>query len=405
MPLETIAKKVGTPAYVYSYATLSRHYQVFDAPFKETPHLICYSMKSNSNAAILKIFLNLGSGIDIVSGGELYRALDAGADPKKIVYSGVSKTAKEIAEALKAGILMFNVESRQELHTINKVAQELDLKAPISIRVNPDIDPKTHPYISTGLKTSKFGIDIEEVEAVFAQAAQLEHIEVIGVDCHIGSQITEMSPFLAALAKMEDLIQVLRQKYSLPIQYLDLGGGLGIPYKGETPPHPREYAEAIQGAARDLGCTLVFEPGRVLVGNAGILLTEVIYTKNNQNKHYVIADSGMNHLIRPMLYDAYHLIQPVHKDASRGEQVVDIVGPICESSDFFAQGRNLQKMQSGDLLAIMSAGAYGYTMASTYNSYPRPAEVLVKGDEFAVIRERDTYEDVCRGEKLPEFEL
>jgi diaminopimelate decarboxylase len=395
---------VGTPCYVYSHRTLERHFNVFSQALEGIPHLICYSMKANSNRSILQIFLQRGGGLDIVSGGELYRAMQAGAAPQKIVFSGVGKTEREIAQALQADILMFNVESEGELDRIQFVAAQLGIKARIALRVNPNIDPKTHPYIATGLKKSKFGIEIDEALHLFEKAKNLSHIAVHGVDCHIGSQITELSPFLDALHKLKELIHDLRSQYQLPIRFLDLGGGLGIPYNNETPPHPDEYASRIREETQGLDCTLIFEPGRVLVGNAGLLLTEVQYIKRHEEKTFVIVDSGMNHLIRPALYQAWQAIQPV-KPREGQSTIVDVVGPICESSDFFALDRELSPVEPGDLLAVMSSGAYGFSMASQYNSYPRPPEVLVKGSEFAVIRERETYSDINRGEHSPAFEL
>jgi len=361
-------------------------------------------MKANSNRSILQIFLNRGGGLDIVSGGELYRAIQAGASPQRIVFSGVGKTSAEIAQALQADILMFNVESEGELNRIQEVAKNLGIKARIALRVNPDIDPKTHPYIATGLKKSKFGIAIQDALRLFQYASTLSHIEVSGVDCHIGSQITELNPFIDALHKLKELIHELREEYHLPIRFLDLGGGLGIPYHQETPPHPDEYAARIREETRDLDCTLIFEPGRVLVGNAGILLTEVQYLKQHEEKTFVIVDAGMNALIRPALYQAWQAIRPVKPREGVG-RIVDVVGPICESGDFLALDRELPPVEPGDLLAVMSSGAYGFSMASQYNSYPRPAEVLVKGHEYAVIRERENYSDLIRSEQSPHFEL
>jgi len=402
--LREIAQKVGTPCYVYSHRTLERHFNVFAQALEGIPHLICYSMKANSNRSILQIFLQRGGGLDIVSGGELYRAMQAGAAPQKIVFSGVGKTEAEIAMALQADILMFNVESEGELERIQYVAAQQGIKARVALRVNPDIDPKTHPYIATGLKKSKFGIAINDALRLFEKAKTLSHIAVHGVDCHIGSQITELDPFVDALHKLKELIHDLRSQYQLPIRYLDLGGGLGIPYQDETPPHPDEYAARIREETQGLDCTLIFEPGRVLVGNAGLLLTEVQYLKRHEEKTFVIVDSGMNHLIRPALYQAWQGIQPV-KPREGTPSVVDVVGPICESGDFFALDRVLSPVEPGDLLAVMSSGAYGYSMSSQYNSYPRPAEVLVKGAEFAVIRERESYSELSRGENTPLFEL
>jgi diaminopimelate decarboxylase len=399
VPIPKIAKATGTPVYVYSLATMTRHFKVFNEAFADAPHLICYSMKCNSNLAILSAFARLGGGIDIVSQGELYRALKAGCDPRKIVFSGVGKTDEEIAYALKKNILMFNVESAQELDAIDRVARKLKKRAPISLRVNPDIDPKTHPYITTGMKKSKFGIQYEEAEPLYDRAAKLKGIEVVGVDCHIGSQLTEVQPFIDALRKILTLVKKLRAK-KIDIRYLDLGGGLGIRYDDETPPSPQEYAAALKKELSGLGLTLIFEPGRVLMGNAGILVTELVYTKDRDNKKFYIVDAAMNDLIRPAFYDSYHEIKPV-KEQSRGKAVVDVVGPICESGDFLATDREIDEYKPGELMAIMSAGAYGFSMASNYNTRPRACEVLVDGKKFHVIRKRESYEDLIRGEKIP----
>jgi len=401
VPLTEIAEAVGTPCYIYSQATLTHHFKVFDNAFSDVPHLTCYSVKANSNIALLKLFASLGGGVDVVSGGELFRALKADVSPKKIVFSGVGKTEDEIKMALEVGILMFNVESEAELETIHEIASRLGKIAPIALRVNPDIDPKTHPYISTGLRKSKFGIDIKIAEQLYLKANHMPHIRVIGIDCHIGSQLTLLSPFLDALERIKLLYQKLEAQ-GLKLQYLDLGGGLGIPYGEEIPPHPTEYAQAIKAAAQDLNCTLIFEPGRVIVGNAGILLTKVLYSKQGKGKTFIIVDAAMNDLIRPSLYHAHHEIKPVEK-MERPLVVADVVGPICETGDFFAQGRKMPLVQSGDLLAIMSAGAYGFVMSSNYNSRPRVAEVLVNGDRYQVIRKRECYEDLIRLEKIPEW--
>ncbi len=399
VPLEKIGQEVGTPCYVYSYATLTHHFKVFDGAFAEVPHLTCYSVKACSNIAIVRLFARMGGGTDIVSGGELFRALKAGVPANKIVFSGVGKTEKEIAMALEAGILMFNVESEQELLTIAEVAKQKGKTAPISLRVNPDVDPKTHPYISTGLKKNKFGIDIQLAKSLYLKAKEIPYVRVVGIDCHIGSQLTTLSPFLDALERIKQLYKEL-EKEGLGPQYLDLGGGLGIPYHGEEPPHPKEYAQAIIKAAKDLNCTLIFEPGRVIVGNAGILLTKVLYLKQNREKNFVIVDAAMNDLARPSLYGAYHEILPV-KNEDKEMLVADIVGPICESGDFLAKDRKIKQVNKGDLLAVMSAGAYGFSMSSNYNSRPRAAEVLVKGSEYFIIRERERYEDLIRLEKIP----
>jgi diaminopimelate decarboxylase len=396
-----IAEKVGTPVYVYSYQTLVRHFTVFNEAFNGIPHLICYSAKANSNLSILRLFVNLGAGIDIVSGGELYRALQGGADPQKIVFSGVGKREDEIEYALKIGILMFNVESSQELQVINDVAGRIKKRAAIAIRVNPDIDPKTHPYISTGLKQNKFGIDINRALMAYRTAAQLPHLDIVGVDCHIGSQLVEVEPIVEALRKLKRLVENLR-KEGIEIRYLDLGGGLGITYEDEEPPHPVEYASNILEEIRGFGCTLILEPGRVIVGNAGVLISKVLYLKENEEKRFVIVDAGMNDLVRPSYYGSYHQILPVKKE-TRKEMVADVVGPICESSDFLAKGRKVPKLMPGELIAIMSAGAYGFSMSTNYNSRPRVAEVLIRDDQMFVIRQRENYEDLVRGEEIPEF--
>lgn len=399
VPVRKIAQEVGTPAYVYSIATLRRHFRVFDQAFAQMAHLICFSVKANSNLAVLKTFAKEGGGFDIVSGGELFRSLKAGADPKRIVFSGVGKKKEEIEYALNAGILMFNVESEQELVVLNEVARVRDKRAPVSIRVNPDVDPQTHPYISTGMKKSKFGIDIKRSLEGYRTALSLSHLEVIGVDCHIGSQLTTIPPFVDALSRVRVFVETLR-KEGADIRYLDLGGGLGIRYKDEEPPHPEQYATALIKELAGLDVTLILEPGRVIVGNAGILVTEVLYLKQTDEKIFVVVDGGMNDLIRPALYGSYQAIRPV---VERKEEkiVADVVGPICESGDFFAQDREISKPEPGDLLAVMSAGAYGFTMASNYNSHPKPPEVLVDGENFYVVRARETFDDLIRGEVIP----
>jgi diaminopimelate decarboxylase len=401
VPIKRIAEQVDTPFYLYSLHTLENHFKVFDSAFDRINHLTCFSVKATSNLAILRIFINLGGGVDIVSGGELFRALNASVDPCKVVFSGVGKQIKELEYALEAGILMFNVESTSELTLLNQVAGKLGKKARIALRVNPHIDPQTHPYISTGLKKSKFGIDIKRALEDYREAKKLKHLEIIGVDCHIGSQITDLQPFVETLKKVKELVLLLRQE-NIEIKYVDLGGGLGITYQQEQPPHPREYASAIIEAMKDLNCTLILEPGRVIVGNAGILVSKVLYLKGGTEKSFVIVDAAMNDLIRPSLYGAFQAIQPVVKTEGE-EMVADIVGPICESGDFFAKGRKTPILQSNDLIAIMSAGAYGFTMSSNYNSRLRVPEVLVREKEFYVIRERESYEDLIRGEKIPEF--
>lgn len=401
MPVLELARKVKTPFYLYSHNTLLNHYRAFDGAFAGIPHLVCYALKANSNQALLKLFINCGAGLDIVSGGELYRGLAAGVDPGKVVYSGVGKRTDEIEYALRAGILMFNVESSQELEVINDCAGRLGKRAGIALRVNPDVNAETHPYITTGLKEHKFGLDIEEALKEYRRIREFSFLEALGVSCHIGSQITKISPFVDALERLGNLVARLREEGS-DIRYLDLGGGLGITYNEETPPHPREYAQALLTVARDIGCTLILEPGRVIVGNGGILVTEVLYTKTKENKNFVIVDAGMNDLIRPSLYGAYQRIQPV-VEMDREEIVADIVGPVCESGDFFARGRRIPRLERGELAAIMGAGAYGFAMASTYNSRPRIPEVLVKGGEYFIIGKREEYADLIRNESIPEF--
>ncbi len=401
VPVTEIAETIGTPFYLYSHATLKHHFEVFDRAFKKIPHITCFSVKSNSNIAILRLFGKLGGGADIVSGGELFRAIRAGVPPDKIVYSGVGKTREEISYALESGILLFNVESLEELDAIDECAGKLGKKARIALRVNPDVDPKTHPYISTGLEKNKFGLDVKISVEAYKKAQAMDNISVVGIDCHIGSQLTELSPFVDALSRLKALIDELKT-YGILIKYLDLGGGLGITYNDEKPPHPIQYAEEIIKTVLDLGCTLILEPGRVIVGNAGILVTRVLYSKKTSKKKFLIVDAGMNDLVRPSLYGSYHHIQPVVEE-NRERETVDVVGPICESGDFLAQDRELPRCESGDYLAVMSAGAYGFVMASNYNSRLRPAEVMVKENEFYVIRERETYEDLIAKEKIPGF--
>jgi diaminopimelate decarboxylase len=401
VPVKAVAAKVGTPFYLYSSATLSHHYRVFDGAFEGFPHVVCFAVKANGNLAILRLLAKQGAGADIVSGGELHRAITAGVDPGKIVYSGVGKRPEEIRAALRAGILLFNVESSMELGEINRIAGRMRLKARVGLRINPDIDPKTHPYISTGLKKNKFGIDIERAFQDYLRARELSHLEVIGVACHIGSQITEVDPFLDALERLKELIGRLEQA-GIPIRYLDLGGGLGICYDQEEPPHPHEYGEKLVESLRGLKCTLILEPGRVLVGNAGILVTKVLYTKESEAKHFIIVDAGMNDLARPSLYGSYHGIRSVVKRP--GPRVkASLVGPICESGDFLAKDREMAAFQPGELVAVMSAGAYGFSMSSNYNARPRVAEILVQDQEFYVIRKRETYRQLIWGESIPEI--
>jgi len=399
--IEALAEQVGTPLYVYSHNTLRRHFLAYQKAFAKVPHLIAFAMKANANLAILRLFAKEGGGIDIVSEGELHRAIAAGVDPKKMVFAGVGKTRQEMAAALRAGILMFNVESAQELTALDEVAKSLGTKAPVALRVNPDINPKTHPYISTGLKKSKFGIEITRAVEQYQLASRLSNIEVVGIHSHIGSQLTQIKPFVDALKRIAKLIEELRGR-GLSIRYWDIGGGLGITYNVEKPPLPKDLAAAIIPLLKESGCTIILEPGRSLVGNAGALVTRVIYTKEGETKNFIIVDAGMNDLIRPSLYEAYHEIVPVVKKKRRNAKV-DVVGPICESGDFLAQERTLPQVAPDELLAVLSAGAYGFSMASNYNARPRPPEVLVHGDKYVTIRERESMTDLIRGERIPEF--
>lgn len=401
--LRRLAEEVGTPFYAYSHETLSRHFRVFDEAFASVPHLICFAMKSNSNLAILRLFGAMGGGLDIVSGGELFRAIKAGIPGERVVFAGVGKSDEEIAFALEQGVLLFNVESEEELVNIGAVARRLGKRAQVAIRVNPDVDPQTHPYIATGLKKSKFGIDIHRAREQYRKAAMLEGVEPSGVHCHIGSQITTSGPFADAVEIVARLVCGLRAD-GCDIRYLNLGGGLGITYNDEAPPLPKDYATAILPQIGGLGCTLIFEPGRVITGNAGVLVTRVLYEKRNPEKRFVIVDAGMNDLIRPSLYEAFQDVWPVEEAArGRARHVTDLVGPICESGDYLAKDRDLPELHRGDLVAVMSAGAYGFAMASNYNSRPRPPEILVRGGDYHVIRERETYADLIRGERIPEF--
>ncbi len=392
---------MGTPFYLYSAETLQNHFRVLDSAFKGVPHLLAFAVKANANLSVLRLFAKEGGGADIVSSGELFRATKAGIPPSRIVFAGVGKSRQEIADGLRAGILMFNVESPQELLQIHEVAKAEGKRAPVGLRVNPNINPKTHPYISTGLKKNKFGIAIEQAVEEYRLAKRLDHIDIVGVHCHIGSQLTEVQPFVDALKKVLKLVRVLK-KEGISIQYLDLGGGLGITYQDETPPKPKELAKQILPLLRDEPYTLILEPGRVLAGNAGILVTKVLYLKEGPKKRFAIVDAAMNDLIRPTLYEAFHEVLPVVKTRTK-PLTVDVVGPICETGDFLAQNRKINAYKPGDLLAVMSAGAYGFTMSSNYNARPRVAEVLVKGDQYYIIRQRETFEDLIRGETIPDF--
>jgi diaminopimelate decarboxylase len=399
--LASIAEAVGTPTYVYSGQAILDSFRAYDRAFAAVPHVIAYAMKANANLSILALLARAGAGADVLSGGELFLALRAGIPPKKITFAGVGKTREEMAEALKAEILMFNVESPAELRQLDRVAQQLGVRAPVALRINPDVDPQTHPYISTGLKTSKFGIPIAAATEAYETAHRLPGLEVVGVHMHIGSQLIKASPFADALARAAEMVERLRSR-GIPIRYLDVGGGLGIRYKDETPPTQAQYAEVLLPTVKRLGVTLILEPGRSIVGNAGVLLARVLYLKDNEAKRFVVVDAAMNDLIRPSLYDAYHAILPVRAADGRPTRVVDVVGPICESGDFLARDRELPVVQEGELLAVMSAGAYGFAMASNYNARPRPAEVLVRGDRFSLVRRRESYEDLIAAEQLKE---
>jgi len=398
VPVTNIAKKYGTPCYVYSRATIERHWQSFDQAFGDHPHLVCYAVKANSNLAVLNIMARLGSGFDIVSMGELERVLRAGGSADKIVFSGVGKTAAELTLAINTGIRCFNVESVAELERLNQVAASLGTQVPVSIRVNPNVDAKTHPYISTGLKENKFGIDITEALSIYQLADNMSHIDIHGVDCHIGSQLTDSSPFIDALERVLELIDLLAS-HDIHIKHLDIGGGLGIRYQNETPPEPAEYAKAIMKNLGDRNIEILIEPGRAIVGNAGILLTQVEYLKQSEHKNFAIVNAAMNDLLRPALYSAWQEIIPVVETSTAEKHTYDIVGPICETGDFLGKDR-LLSLEQGDLLAIRSSGAYGFGMSSNYNSRPRVAEVMVDGNQAHLIRKRETIDDIMAGEQL-----
>ncbi|MDC4234661.1 diaminopimelate decarboxylase [Pasteurella multocida] len=399
VPVKHIAQQYGTPLYIYSRATLERHWHAFNNALGDHPHLICFAVKSNPNIAILNIMARLGSGFDIVSQGELERVLAAGGEPSKIVFSGVAKTETEIARALEVGIRCFNVESVAELYRINQVAGEMGKTAPISLRVNPDVDARTHPYISTGLKENKFGISVAEARNVYQLANQLPHIQITGMDCHIGSQLTELQPFLDATDRLIVLMEQLKQD-GIQLKHLDLGGGLGVPYTNENPPHPSEYASALLDKLKAYHeLEIILEPGRAITANAGILVTKVEYLKHNEDRHFAIVDAGMNDMIRPALYQAYMNIIEVDRTLTRDKAVYDVVGPICETSDFLGKQRELA-IAAGDYLAQRSAGAYGASMSSNYNSRSRTAEVMVDGDQVHLIRRRETLEELWALEQL-----
>ena len=393
-----LAKTYGTPLYVYSRATIERHWHAFDQAAKDMKHLICYAVKASSNIAILNVLARLGSGFDIVSKGELARVIQAGGDPAKVVFSGVGKKPEEIAYALEKGIHCFNVESEAELARINEVAASMNMPASISMRVNPDVDAGTHPYISTGLKDNKFGIPIDHAVEIYQKAAAMSHLVVKGVDCHIGSQLTEVQPFLDALDRVLVLVDKLAD-VGIKLSHIDVGGGLGVPYQGEQPPHPSEYAKAIADKMQGYDLELIYEPGRAIMANAGILVTEVEFLKTNQDKHFAIVDGAMNDLIRPALYQAWQEIVPVELNATAPTQNYDVVGPVCETGDFLGKNRDLA-IAAGDLLAVRSAGAYGFTMSSNYNSRPRAAEVMVDGEQSHLIRQRESLESLWQGEAV-----
>jgi len=401
VPVTQLAQRFGTPCYVYSRAAIEQHWHAFDNALSGVDHLICYAVKANSNLAILNLLARLGSGFDIVSLGELERVLAAGGDPRKIVFSGVGKRVDEMQRALQVGIYCFNVESEAELYRLNDVAQALQRQAPVSLRVNPDVDAKTHPYISTGLKDNKFGIPIAEAERVYRLAASMSHLEILGIDCHIGSQLTEVTPFVDTVKRLLLLLDSLKQA-GIPLHHLDLGGGLGIRYHDETPPTPAEYATALSRALGQHHYKILLEPGRAIVGNAGILLTTVEHLKHNDAKHFAIIDAAMNDLMRPALYDAWHEIVAVQPRRDIPSLHYDIVGPICETGDFLGKDRPLA-IQAGDLLAVRSAGAYGSSMSSNYNTRPRAAEIMVDGNTTHLVRQRETIAELFAGERcLPE---
>jgi diaminopimelate decarboxylase len=405
VPLSEIAASVGTPFYVYSTATLERHFKLFDEALDGLDHLVCYAMKAASNQAILKTLAALGAGMDVVSGGEYARAIAAGVSGDKIVFSGVGKTRTEVRDALTGGIRQFNVESEPEMQVISEIATELGTTAPITIRVNPDVDAKTHAKIATGKSENKFGIPISRAREVYALAASLPGLKVIGIDVHIGSQLTDLAPFEAAYAKVADLTEQLRAD-GHEITRLDLGGGLGIPYtqSNDAPPLPVDYGAMVKRTLGHLGCEIEIEPGRLIAGNAGLMVSEVIYVKQGEDREFLIIDGAMNDLIRPAMYDAYHDIIPVIEPTPGTEQTpYDIVGPVCESGDTFAKGRDLPPLKAGDLVAFRSAGAYGAVMSSEYNTRPMIPEVLVKGDQFAVIRSRPTFDEMINRDTIPEW--
>jgi diaminopimelate decarboxylase len=401
VPVAEIARSLGTPFYVYSHATLERHFTVFDRAFARIPHMTCYSCKANTNIALLRLMARLGSGADIVSAGELRAALRASIPAERIVFSGVGKTEEEIAFAAKSGIAMINMESAGEVRLAAAVGKKIGRKIPVSVRVNPEIDAKTHPYITTGLKKNKFGVLWEEARLLYREIRSAEHLLPVGISSHIGSQIVEITPFVEAIRSLKRMVADL-SKSGIALKYIDVGGGLGITYKDELPPHPEEYARALEAELKGTGLTLVLEPGRVIVGNAGAFVTKLLYVKETPTKTFYVVDGAMNDLVRPAFYGAYHEILPLTEGKAKKTKV-DVVGPICESGDFLAKGRRLPAMEPGALLVVMGAGAYGFSMSSNYNSRTRVPEVLVKGKEFFIIRQRETPQDLLRGESIPGF--
>ena len=399
LPVKQLAEEFGTPLYIYSRATLERHWHAFDSALGDHPHLICYAVKANSNIGILNIMAKLGSGFDIVSQGELERVLAAGGEASKVVFSGVAKSRAEIMRALEVGIRCFNVESIAELHRINQIAGEMGKVAPISLRVNPDVDAHTHPYISTGLKENKFGVSVDEAREVYKLAATLPHVKITGMDCHIGSQLTELQPFLDATDRLIRLIEQL-QEDGITLKHLDLGGGLGVTYTDETPPHPSDYAAALLNKLKDYkDLEIILEPGRAIAANAGILVAKVQYLKSNESRNFAITDTGMNDMIRPALYEAYMNIIEIDRTLEREKAIYDVVGPVCETSDFLGKQRELA-IAEGDYIAQRSAGAYGASMSSNYNSRPRTAEVLVDGDKAHLIRRRESLSELWALESI-----
>ena len=400
VPLSAIAERVGTPCYVYSRATLERHYRVFDEAFGDWPHHICFAVKANGNLAVLQVLERLGAGFDIVSGGELARVLAAGGRAGDVVFSGVGKSSDEIAKALTAGVRILSIESGEELERVNAVALSLGRQAPIGIRINPDVDPNTHPYIATGLRENKFGVPAADAPALYRKANAMAGIEVVGIGCHIGSQLTEIAPFCDAVEKVLDVVDTLAQD-DIELSHLDLGGGVGIRYSDETPPDPKDYVQAILAILKRRNCDLAvtLEPGRAIAGNAGVLLSSVEYIKSGPEKDFVIVDAAMNDLLRPALYQAWHEVVRVDRGADRKMRVCDVVGPVCETGDFIARDRQLA-VAPGDLVAVRSVGAYGFVMASNYNTRPRPAEVMVDGDQLHVVREREQTADLFSAETL-----